>query len=98
MARLEYVYIVGKAHGKVKRNSNVSYRGNFTYTLENPRTEKDFSEHEKAYRKSFGEMNKEASRINKDPNRLTEYQDWQEKGYTSRYRYILAELLAATKA
>jgi len=93
MAEFEWEHPIKKVHGKLKKDSNISFRGKHSYCLQHPRTEKDFSEHEKAYRKSFGEMNKEASRINKDPERLNEFQDWKEKGYTSRFRYILAELV-----
>jgi|GEM_PF-6556132 len=93
MAEADYIRPIAGLHGKLKKDSNVSFRGKHTYCLQHPRTEKDFSEHEKAYRKSFGEMNKEASRINKDESRMSEYQDWQEKGYKSRFRYILATLV-----
>jgi len=93
MAEFEWEHPIKKVHGKLKKDSNISFRGKHSYCLLHPRTEKDFSEHEKAYRKSFGEMNKEASRINKDPERMSEFQDWKEKGYTSRFRYILAMLV-----
>jgi len=93
MADIDWMVPIEGVHGKFKKDSNISFRGKHSYCLQHPRTEKDFSEHEKAYRKSFGEMNKEASRINKDPERMNEFQDWKEKGYQSRFRYILAELV-----
>lgn len=96
MAKVVYIDPVERVHGKVKRDTHVSFRGQHTYYLQHPRTEKDFSEHEKAYRRAFGELNKEASRINKNPDRWEDFQDWKEKGYTSRYRYILAELINNT--
>ena len=93
MSKVDFIRPEAKMHGKVKSGSNESFRGKHTYILQHPRTEKDFSEHEKAYRRSFGELNKQASQINKDESRINEYQDWEEKGYQSRFRYILAELI-----
>ena len=94
MARIGYVEPIEAIHGKIKKDSNVSHRGKFTYTLQHPRKKEDFSEHEKAYHCFFGEKNKEASRINKDEALAAAYNDWKEKGYQSRYRYILACLVA----
>lgn len=96
MAKVQWMNPIQEIHGKIVKTTNVSFRGQHTYHLQHPRTEKDFSEHEKAYRRAFGELNKEASRINKDPDRWKDFQDWKEKGYTSRYRYILAELINNT--
>lgn len=93
MAKVEYITPIERVHGKVKHDSRISFRGGHTYYLLHPRTEKDFSEHEKAYRRCFGELTKTASQINKDEGRKDEYQDWKDKGYTSRYRYILAKLV-----
>ena len=93
MSRVVYKNHIASMHGKVEPGANQSFRGNFTYTLQNPRTAESFSEHEKQYHKKFGELNKQASQINKDPARVNEYTDWQEKGYKSRFRYILAELV-----
>jgi len=95
MAKIDWKGPIEGVHGKLDPDSNVSYKGKRSYCMKHPRTEKDFSEHEKAYRKSFGEMNKEASRINKDVTRMAEFQDWKEKGYQSRFRYILATLVGS---
>lgn len=93
MSKVDYVNPVAGAHGKVAPGSNQSFRGRFTYTLKHPRTAKDFSEHEKKYRQNFGRLNKLASQINKDESRKNEYNDWEEKGFQSRFRYILSELI-----
>jgi len=93
MAKVEYAYPIHELHGKVDKKCHVSFRGGHTYTLRHPRRKEDFSAHEKAYRKVFGNLNHEASEINRDESRKGEYQDWKEKGYTSRYRYILASLI-----
>ena len=93
MSKVKYITQIESAHGKVAPGSNQSFRGNHTYTLQHPRTEESFSEHEKAYRRDFGALNKLASEINRDPARQNEYTDWKEKGYQSRFRYILSELI-----
>lgn len=97
MARIDFKGPVESVHGKLHKDDKESFRGKHTYTLQNPRTPDKFSEHEKAYHKKFGELNKLASQINKDENRKNEYTDWEEKGYESRYRYILAELVKKSR-
>lgn len=82
--------------GKLKRVSNISFRRNgekvFTYTLQHPRTEADFSAHEKAYRRSFGERSKLASRICHDPAYADRFNDFATHGYLSRHKYVMALL------
>lgn len=101
MAKVEYIKPIRGLHGKVQKNDNVYFREMYGKSVAirmiHPRTEKDFSEHEKAYRKSFGEMSKEASRINKNEKLAAKYNDWKEKGYRSRYRYILVLLVVNAK-
>ena len=93
MAKVQWIDPIQEVHGKIVKDTNVSFRGKRTYYLRHPRTEKDFSEHEKTYRRSFGAIAKEASRINHDESRKAEFQDWKEQGYRSRYRAILATLV-----
>jgi len=93
MAKIDWVYPIEGVHGKFDKDSDTSFQGKRSYKMKHPRRKEDFSEHEKAYHQTFGEKNKEASRINKDPARVAEFQDWREKGYQSRYRYILAQLV-----
>lgn len=82
--------------GKLKRVSNISFRRNgdkvFTYTLQHPRTEADFSAHEKAYRRSFGERSRLASRICHDPAYADRFNDFATHGYLSRHKYVMALL------
>jgi len=47
MSRVVYKDHIASMHGKVEPGANQSFRGNFTYTLQNPRTAESFSEHEK---------------------------------------------------
>lgn len=79
--------------GKVNKKSSISYRRNgdkiFTYTLKHPRTETDFSEHEKAYRRHFGSISKEASRICHDEHYATKFNDFEQHGYLSRHKYVM---------
>lgn len=101
MANVEYIKPIKELHGKLNKADNTYFRRmhgkSVVIKMNHPRTEKDFSEHEKAYRQTFGAMNKEASRINKDETQKTEFNDWREKGYQSRYRYILAVLIATAR-
>lgn len=47
MSRVVYKDHIASMHGKVEPGANQSFRGNFTYTLQNPRTAESFTEHEK---------------------------------------------------
>ena len=97
MAQVDYIDPIEGLHGKLNKEDDVYFRmmhgKKVGVRMSHPRTEKDFSEHEKAYRKSFGELNKEASRINHDEALAAAYNDCEEQGYQSRYRYILARLI-----
>ena len=93
MSQVIFENPVKRITGKVEPQSNMSFRRNgekvFTYTLQHPRTEKDFSDHEKKYRRSFGEASKEASRLCHDTRYAERWNDYQEHGYLSRHKYVL---------
>lgn len=97
MAQMTTIMPVEFFHGSFVKRSGAYARvvnGKMYFIkMEHPRGEKDFSEHEKAYRKNVGKMSKLASAINKDPEQAKAYDDWKKQGYTSRYRYILARLI-----
>lgn len=67
------------------------------YAIQMQNKRKKFSTHEKMVHKNFGAMSKMASQISRDPSRRSEYNDWAERGYVSRYHYILAMLVDKNK-
>lgn len=99
MAKAIFVKPIETYSGKVSRHHNVYFRHfngkNYAVLLVNPRTRDKSSDKERAYRARVGELSKEASRINHDESLAASYADWQSRGYSSRYRYILAELIKA---
>ena len=75
--RVEYEYPVQAVHGKVGKDSRTYTRTRYGKScqvyLENPRTREMSSEHEKAYRAHFGQLQLEASAIYRDEVRLEPY-------------------------
>lgn len=97
MAKVEFLDPVDTVSGKLNKKGSVYFRvvngKRFAVLMMNPRTREKSSAKEKAYRSNVGKLSKEASRISRDETLAAAYADWKEKGYTNRYRYILAELI-----
>ena len=74
---VDFVYPVQAVHGKVGKNSKTYMRKCYGKSrqvyLENPRTRDRSSEHEKAYRAHFGQLQIAASAIYRDEVRLAPY-------------------------
>ena len=74
---VEFVWPVKKVSGKVGKNSKTYMRKCYGKSrqvyLENPRTRERSSEHEKAYRAHFGQLQMEAVAIYRDEERLAPY-------------------------
>lgn len=76
---IDYLYPVKAVHGKVQKNSKTYTRTLFGKShevyLDNPRTRAKSSDHEKAYRAHFGQMQQEAAEIYRDAERLAPYKE-----------------------
>lgn len=97
MAKIEFCAPVASVSGKMNKKDNVYFRvmngKRYGVLLLHPRTREKASEKEKTLRTKMGKLSREASRIHKDEALAAAYNDWMKRGYTSRYRCILGELL-----
>ena len=97
MGKVTFLAPVDAVSGKLNKKSNVYFRvvngQRYAVLMVNPRTRNRSSEKEKAYRATVGSLSKEASCINRDDTLAAPYNDWKAHGYSTRYRYILSELI-----